>query len=149
MFGKIMAWSDSLIFPGLELCTDLSIDEINKIKKQKNNPRDDKARLAYEIVSVHHSITAAHRAEEEFNKVFKEKKAPTHLKSYKLQAKKLDILDLLIKTKLSSSKSEAKRLIEQGAVKLGDSVIKNWQEKITPKKGMILRVGKKKFIKLI
>jgi len=156
MFGKIMSWSDSLIFSGFELCTDISMDEINKIKRQKNNPRDDKAKLAYKIVSIHHSVQAAQRAEKEFNKVFKEKKAPSYLKSYKLQAETLDVLDLLIRTQLSSSKSEAKRLIEQGAVKLDGKTIKNWQEKIIPKKclsadrqGMILRVGKKKFIKLV
>lgn len=148
MFGKIMAWPDSLIFLGFELCTDLSIDEINKIKKQKNNPRDDKARLAYEIVSIHYSSAVARRAEREFNKVFKEKKAPSGVKSFKVP-NKINILDLLVKTKLAPSKSEAKRLIIQGAVKLDNKIIKDWQLKITPKRGAILKVGKRRFIKLI
>ncbi len=149
MFGQIMAWPDSLIFSGFELCTDLSMDEISKIRAQKNNPRDDKARLAREIVTIYHSKSAAIKAEREFNRIFKEKKTPSKLKSYKLLAKKLSILDLLIKTKLAPSKSEAKRLISQGAVKLDNRVIKDWQKKITPLSGAILQVGKKKFIKLI
>jgi len=149
MFGRIMAWPDSLIIPGFELCTDLSMDEISKIRAQKNNPRDDKARLARQIVSIHHSKSAAIKAEREFNRVFKEKKAPSQLESYKLSARKLSILELLVKTKLALSKSEAKRLISQGAVKLNNKIIKNWKKKITPTKGVILRVGKKKFIKLI
>lgn len=148
MFGKIMAWPDSLIFPGFELCTDLSMDEISKIKKQKNNPRDNKAKLAYEIVFIHHSSAAARRAEREFNRIFKEKKAPSSVKSFKVSGK-TNILDLLVKTKLAPSKSEAKRLVQQKAVKLDNRIIKDWKQKITPKKGAILKVGKRRFIKLI
>jgi tyrosyl-tRNA synthetase len=147
MYGQIMAWSDSLIFPGFELCTDLSLEEIIKIKEQKNNPRDDKARLAREIVSIHHGKAAAINAEKEFNRVFKEKKAPSKITVIKI-AGKTGILNLIIKTKLAPSKSEAKRLIIQGAVKLDNVIIKDWQKKITPKKGVILRVGKRRFIKL-
>jgi tyrosyl-tRNA synthetase len=148
MFGQIMAWPDSLIFPGFELCTDLSLEEINKIKKQKNNPRDDKARLAYEIISIHHGSVAARRAEREFNRVFKEKKTPSAVRTFKFSGK-IGILDLLVKAKLALSKSEAKRLIEQKAIKIDNKIIKDWQQKITSKKGAILRVGKRRFIKLI
>ena len=148
MFGKIMAWLDSLIFPGFELCTDLSIDEINKIKKQKNNPRDDKARLAREIISIHHSKSVAQKAEREFNRVFKEKKTPSAVRTFK-SSDKTGILDLLVKTKLAPSKSEAKRLIQQKAIKIDNKIIKDWKQKITPKKGAILKAGKRKFIKLI
>ncbi len=148
MFGKIMAWPDSLIFPGFELCTDLSMDEINRIKEQKNNPRDDKAKLASEVVSIHCSKTVAQKAEKEFNRIFKEKKVPSTIKGYKV-SRKISILDLLVRTKLAPSKSEAKRLIEQKAIKLDNRIIKNWQQKITPKKGAILKAGKRRFVKLI
>jgi len=149
MFGKIMAWSDSLIFPGFELCTDLSLEQIDKIKKQKNNPRDDKARLAKEIVSIHHSKPAAIKAEREFNRIFKEKKAPSRIKTCKINLKSLNILDLLIKTKLAPSKSEAKRLVEQRAVELDNKVIADWRAKIFIKTGSILQVGRRRFIKLV
>ncbi len=149
MFGQIMAWPDSLIFSGFELCTDFSLDEIDKIKKQKNNPRNDKARLAREIVSIHHSKLAAQKAEKEFNRVFKEKQIPSQVTSYKLQVTRINILDLLVKTKLAPSKSEAKRLVEQGAVKIDKQVIEDWRKEISIKGGSVLQVGKRKFIKLI
>jgi tyrosyl-tRNA synthetase len=149
MFGQIMAWPDSLIFPGFELCTDLSTAKISEIKKQKNNPRDDKVRLAREIVAVHHSKTAAIKAEREFNRVFKEHKVPLGIKSKKLREKSLSILDLLVKTKLAPSKSEAKRLVGQSGVKVDGEVIKDWKKEIIIKKGIIVQAGKRKFIKLI
>jgi len=151
MFGKIMAWPDSLIFLGFELCTDLSLEEIGKIKKQKNNPRDDKARLAREIVGIHHGKTAAQKAEREFDRVFKEKKMPSAIKTYPITKIKgtTDTASVVVDTGLAPSKSEAKRLISQGAVKLNNKVIKDWQKKITPTKEVILQVGKRKFIKII
>ena len=66
-----------------------------------------------------------------------------------MKEKNVDILSLLVKTKLTLSKAEAKRLVEQGAVKIDKQIIKNWQQKITPKKGAILQVGKRRFIKLV
>lgn len=149
MFGRIMAWPDSLIFPGFELCTDLSMTEINQIKKEKNNPRNNKLRLAREIVAIHYRPTDALESEKEFNRIFKEKKTPSQLKSHRLIIKNLNILDLLVKTKLASSKSEAKRLVEQRAIKINGSIINDWRAKIEIKKGAILQVGKRKFIKLV
>ena len=111
MYGKIMSWPDSLIFPGFELCTDLSIEEVNQIKKKKNNPRDDKARLAREIVAIHHNKVVAQKAEKEFNRVFKERGTPSEVKSYKLGVKNLNILDLLFKTGLASFKTQTKKLV--------------------------------------
>lgn len=159
MFGKIMSWPDEVIVSSLEFCTDLSIKEVEEISKQiktkQLNPRDAKARLAREIVSIHHSKTVASDAEKEFNRVFKEKQIPSKLKSYKLpasqqdgQAKKLNILELLAKTKLAPSKAEAKRLVEQRGVKIDGKVVKDWKKEISLKSGMILQVGKRRFIKL-
>ncbi len=142
-YGKIMSIPDDLILHYFELATQVSLE------KTGEKPRDAKARLAREIVTIYHGKAAAQKAEREFNRIFKEKKTPTKLKSYKLQAKKLNILDLLVKTKLAPSKSEAKRLVEQGAVKLDNKIIKDWKQKIAPKKGTILQVGKRKFIKLV
>src|SRR4030043_382699 len=149
MYGKIMSWPDSLIFPGFELCTDLSIEEVNQIKKKKNKPRDDKARLAREIVAIHHNKVVAQKAEKEFNRVFKERGTPSEVKSYKLGVKNLNILDLLFKTGLAFSKSEAQKLGEQGAKKIDKSTVKNWRVKINIKKGIIIQAGKRKFIKLV
>lgn len=151
-YGKTMSIPDNLIIHYFENCTQVPLKEIQEIKKglssKKMNPRDAKARLAREIVTIYHSKSAALKAEREFNRIFKEKKAPSVIKGYKVSGK-ISILDLLVRTKLASSKSEAKRLVEQKAVKLDNRTIKDWKQKITSKKGAILKVGKRRFIKLI
>lgn len=153
MYGKIMSWPDSLIIPGLELCTDIPISEIKNIKNQINNnsinPRDAKAKLAFEIVKIHHRETAAKNSQQEFNRVFKEKENPTEIETYKLKDNKVNILDLLVETKLAPSKSEAKRLIEQRGVRMNDEIVSDWKQEIFIEKESILQVGKRHFIKLI
>lgn len=152
-YGKIMSIPDNLIIHYFENCTQIPLKEIWKIKKglssKKVNPRDAKARLAREIVAMYHGQTAARKAEEEFNRVFKEKQIPTKIPTIRLAIKKLDILDLLVKIKLSSSKSEAKRLIEQGGVKIDGEVVKDWKKEIDIKGEIILQVGRRRFIKLL
>jgi tyrosyl-tRNA synthetase len=152
MYGKIMSWPDSLIFPGFELCTDLSLEEINQIKKQKNNPRDDKARLAREIVAIHHNKAVALKAEHEFNHLFREGKKPTNIPEVKLSDGVNSTSTVLVEAGLAPSRSAADRLIEQGALDIeidGVMINKYRKKEIVPKKGMIIRVGKRKFIKLI
>jgi len=111
MYGKIMSWPDSLITIGFELCTDLPMEEIteisNQIKKRRLNPREAKAKLAREIVTICRNKRAAQKAEEEFNRVFKEEKLPSRIPEIKIREKALNILDLLVKIGLASSKSEA------------------------------------------
>jgi tyrosyl-tRNA synthetase len=128
------------------------MEEINQIeqdiRQNKINPRDAKARLAREIVSIHHSKKAAQQAEKEFNRVFKEKQKPSAMPTCKLAAKEYSILDLLVQTKLAPSKSEAKRLIEQGGVKIGNQTIKDWQKQIPAKDGLVIQVGKRKFVQV-
>ncbi len=153
IYGKVMSVPDALLWKYFKLLTDISLKEIenirDKTRRREVNPRDAKARLAQEIVTIYHGKTAARMAEKEFNRVFREKKVPSKIPTKKLPVRKINILDLLIKTKLAPSKSEAKRLVEQNAVKINGEIIKDWQQKITPKKGAILKVGKRKFIKLI
>ncbi len=148
MYGKIMSWSDNLISTGFELLTKIPMAEISKLMKSNANPKDMKARLAREIVTMYHSKKAAQEAEKEFNKVFKEKGLPTKIPEIKISRKKINILDLLMKTKLVFSKAEARRLIEQKGVKIDNKIQDNWKATIQIKKGMIIQVGKRKFVKL-
>ena len=141
MYGKIMSIPDNLIESYFELLTN--------INKTSNNYRDAKARLAREIVTMYHSKKAALSAEKEFNKVFKEKGLPTKIPGIKVNRKKINILDLLVKTKLVSSKSDAKRLILQKGVKINSKVQKDWKAIIEIKKGLIIQVGKRKFAKIV
>ncbi|MBZ9569564.1 tyrosine--tRNA ligase [Patescibacteria group bacterium] len=153
MYGQIMALPDEVLIDCFKLCTEIPLKEIKEIEKSLNrkkvNPRDLKARLAREIVSIYHGKKEALKAEEEFDRVFKEKKMPSEIPEIKLRAKRLHILDLLTKTKLARSRSAAKRLILQRGVKINNVVEKDWQKVIKIKKEMIVQVGKRKFLRLI
>lgn len=148
MYGKIMSWPDSLIGLGFEICTRVSLDEINKI----TNPRDAKARLAKEIVKMYYGEKAAEMAEEEFDKVFKNKELPTDIPVFETAENNYPILDLLCDTKLALSKNEAKRLIDGNAVEIinGENKIKitGWNTEIKLENETIIKVGSRKFIKI-
>ena len=144
IYGKIMNWPDDLINIGFELCTEVSMDEVKKITDLKTA----KAKLAREIVAMYHSKKEAEKAEKEFDKVFKEHKKPEKIPEIKIQKKELLILDLLVKTKMAQSKAEAKRLIEQGGVKINDKKIENWKEIIKIKSGLVIQVGPRKFVRV-
>lgn len=143
-FGKVMSLKDELIPDYFELCTRVPLNETKKLA-----PRDAKALLGREIVKIYHGEKAAFAAEKEFNKVFKEGGLPSKIPEAALREKSLNILDLLVKAKLAPSKSEAKRLVEQGGINVGGDIKKDWREIIEIKKGQIVRAGKRKFVKII
>ncbi len=148
MYGGIMSWPDTLISLGFELLTRIPMAEIDKLMKSNANPKDIKARLAREVVTMHYSKKAAQEAEKEFKRIFKEKKLPTKIPEIKIKKKKLNILDLLVKTKLASSKAEAKRLILQKGIKINSKAQKDWKAIIEIKKGLIVQKGKRHFAKI-
>lgn len=141
MFGKVMAWPDELIEPGFEILTDLDYP-------QGLNPRDAKAKLAKEIVAACHSLKEAEIAEKEFNEIFKEGKLPSEMPTIQIEESNLGLLDLLVRAGLASSKSSAKRLVEQGGLKINNVVEKDWQKTVEVKKGMIIQAGKRNFVKI-
>lgn len=143
-YGKIMSIPDHLIKDYFELCTRVSLGEMKAF-----SPRGTKAKLAREIVKTYYGQKVALKAEREFNRVFKEKKMPSKIPEFKIREKSLNILDLLTKTKLAPSKSEAKRLVEQGGVKIDNEAQKDWRPEVKIKKGQILQAGKRKFVKIV
>lgn len=147
MYGKIMSWPDTLINLGFELCTSIPMDEVKKI----TNPRDAKASLAREIVKIYHGEKKALEAEKEFNNVFSKGQLPTDIPVTKMKdiPPSRDVSGMVFNLGLTESKSEAQRLIGQGAVEIDNEIIKNWKEKPNIKKGSIIRVGKRKFKKII
>jgi tyrosyl-tRNA synthetase len=153
MYGKIMSMKDELIGDYFELCTKITLKEIEKIKRglktEKLNPRDVKARLAREIVKLYYGERKALETEREFNRIFKEKKLPSKIPVFKTSKKVLSILDLIFEAGLASSKSQAKRLILQKGVKIDGEIKTNWKEKIKVKEGMVVQVGKRKFKKIM
>lgn len=145
IYGKIMSWPDELINTAFEICTSVPMPEIKKI----TNPRNAKAKLAREITSFLYNKKIAEKAEKEFNRVFKEKGLPSEIPQFAIKEKSLPVLELLVKTKLAGSKSEAKRLILQKGVKIDNGVVDDWQKIIKTKKGQVLQVGKRRFAKLV
>jgi tyrosyl-tRNA synthetase len=146
MFGKVMSMKDESIIQYFELATHVSTDEIQKIEKELKagtNPRTIKVRLASEIVTLYHGAKAASTAAEEFDKVFSKKEKPSEIEEKKVKSS--DLVSVLVETKLATSKSEAKRLIEQKGVKVDDEI---GIEETKVSSGSIIQVGKRKFVKI-
>ncbi|MDD5294375.1 MAG: tyrosine--tRNA ligase, partial [Patescibacteria group bacterium] len=146
MYGKIMSWPDGVIIPGFELCTKIPMAEVEKIKRElengKTNPRDFKMKLAYEITKMNWGEKKAEEAQDYFVKTIQKKEAPDEVKSKKLKVKSMNIVDLLVEVELASSKSEARRLIEQGGIKVGEQVISDIGKKIeVTKNGVLIQRG--------
>ena len=149
MYGKVMTLRDELIGDYFELCTDVSLKEVAEIRtKAKKQPREYKARLARIIVELYHGTKKAEQAEKEFNRVFRDKEKPSDIQKVKGIKKELTVGELLVQTGLVSSKSEARRLVEQGGVGIDEMIPKDSQEMIKTEKGMIVRVGKRRFIQI-
>lgn len=150
MFGKVMSWTDGMIIPGFELCTDVSVSEIEKIKKELEagaNPKNIKVRLAKEIVSLYHSKSEAEKAEKNFNEVFRGGAMPEEVEIVEVK-KGESLIDVLISKKIVVSRGEFKRLVDDDAIgEVGGEKIKNYDAKVLS--DMNLKVGKKRFIKII
>lgn len=152
MFGKIMSMKDDYIVDYFETCTRLPLEELLQMKQQiKDNVfdfRGQKARLGEMIVTAYYGADKAKKARESFDKVFKEKQLPDDMPVAKIGSKKISILDLLVETKITNSKQEARRLVEQGGVKVSNRKISDWKEEILTEEGMIVQVGPRKFVKI-
>ena len=151
MFGKIMSWSDGLIVPGLELCTAMPMNEVEavKIKMERGmNPRDAKLILAEEIVATYHSRKAAKTAKKNFLSTFSKKELPTDLVEFKVK-KGSPLADVLVESKLISSKSDFARLVEGGAIREIPSEKKITDNKSVVNESVTLKIGKHRFIKII
>lgn len=151
MYEKAMTIPDELIIKYFELVTDIHPDIVDKIKldleENRVNPRDIKMNLAKEIVKLYHEEEKAIEAENRFKEVFQKGQIPNDIKTVEVLKSDFDLIDELVKNKLVSSKSEVRRLITQGGVKVNNEKlddIKNVKINDT----MIVQVGKKKFIKI-
>ncbi len=147
MYGKVMSIPDTLTIKYTELLTDLTLPEMEALVK--SDPRSAKMKLAREIVMTYHSEKAAHSAEDEFVRVVSNKEMPSEVKSFKLKAKSLPLIDLLLETKMAASKGEARRLIEQGGVKLDNQKHTDPNEILKLEKETLLQVGKRKYLKIL
>jgi len=152
MYAKIMSMPDNLMWKYFELLTDIPIDKIkdwqSQVKENKVNPRDIKAKLAFETTKSLHSQEKAKKAEKEFNKIFRDKGLPSQITEVVIDVNKIKVIDLIIRTKFAPSKSQARRLIVQGGVKINKDVIKDPFREIDIKSGLVLQIGKRKVIRI-
>lgn len=146
MFGKIMSIPDHLMSSWFELLTDLSKDVLVAISFM--HPKEQKERLAWEIVKDLHGKSAANKAKEEFNRVFSKGKLPSDIKTEHLGNGKHSLVNTMIQVGFAPSKTQARKLIEAGAVKLDGIKEQNVNLEIECDKPHILQVGKRQFCKL-
>jgi tyrosyl-tRNA synthetase len=151
MFGKVMSWTDGMMLPAFEISTDVTSEEIEDIKKQLENginPRDIKIRLAKEIVKVYYGEEKANNAEKNFIDTFKKGGLPENLEETKTEIGKF-LSEVLVEAKVVDSKSEFRRLVLENAVSdvVSGEKIKDVNYKI--EKDIVLKVGKKRFIKIL
>ncbi len=145
MYGGIMSQPDENMRQLFVDCTRLGLFEIENILKGEN-PKDSKVRLATEIVSIYHGRDVAEAAKENFKKTFSDRGVPDDLDEV-LVAPGALLRDVLLKFKVVSSNSDFRRLVDEGAVIVNDKKI--YDDKITINDNAIVKVGKKRFIKLI
>lgn len=152
LFGGVMSFPDEVLVLAFELLTTVSVSLIEQhkeaLRKGKINPMDLKKKLALEIVRLNFGRAAAEKAQQEFERVFQKRKMPTKIKKLKIRPGKWSIVDLLMEAKLCQSRSEAKRLIKQGAVRIDESRITNHESRIKIKNAMVIKVGKRRFARL-
>jgi len=156
MFGKMMSIPDELMWSYYELVTDRTPQEIAELKKEvhdgKLHPMDAKMQLAEEVVSGFQGDEAGRKAAKNFQRVFRERRAPEEAPVQKLPvgpAKKLSAL--LVELKLVGSKSEAERLIKQRGVEIDETCVEDVRKEIDLSKPgeFLLRAGKKKFVRVV
>ena len=157
MFGKTMSISDDMMPVFFELCTDVPPAEIETISSDlscdRAHPMEIKKRLAREIVSIYHSAQAAAQAQAEFERVFSQRDVPADMPELNIVSQDLEngsirLVNLLVAAGMTQSNSEARRLVQQGAVTIDGRKITDPVAVVEPLDGQVLRAGRLKFVRL-
>jgi len=157
IYGKTMSVPDELMLKYYELVTDLSNEEVDKLRQGIQDgsvhPRDAKMNLAKSFVRMFHGDQEAEQAEEHFKRVFQQHALPTDIPEVKLSSSMLEnnqmwVVKLLQELALTPSSGEARRMIQQGAVKINEEKVEDVQAQIAVEQGMVVQVGKRKFAKI-
>ncbi len=150
-YGKIMSWTDAMIIPAFEILTTLSADEIQERKAKMEageNPMIFKRELARRVVAWAFGAEAATRADEAFTRVHQEGERPEEMAEVVIEEPELSIVELLVRTGLVPSKGEARRQIEQNAVRIDDALISDVNLIVTLRPGLVVQKGKRHFAKI-
>lgn len=150
MYEKCMKVPDNLIIKYFELATDVDSQELQGIKEllqeETVNPRDIKMRLGREIVKLYHGEEAAEKAEKHFKTVFQNKEVPEDIDEIEACPDE-GIVDIIMKAGLATSRSEARRLIDQGGVKVNGRTLESFKD-VNLSSGDVIKIGKNKFVKI-
>ncbi len=154
-YAKIMSLSDDAIVPCFKLLTDLPMEEIESMKQtieKGANPMDFKKKLAFQLTEYLHTESEAHQAEVNFELIHQRGQSSqlssADIPMLAIKQDTWDRVEFLSQNNLASSKSEAKRLLEQNAVEQNDIVIHASKEKLTIQNGDIIKVGKKRLFRI-
>lgn len=157
IYGKSMSIPDELMLKYYELATDLGTEELaelkNGLEKGTVHPRDAKMALASTFVRMYHGQEAAEAAQQHFITVFQKRALPDDIEEVQVPSSELEngsikLVRLLVALGLQASTSEARRSIQQGAVRINEEKWSDPAADVTPKSGDVLQVGKRKFVKL-
>ena len=152
IYGRTLSIPDSLIGRYFEFATEIPTDKLtaieNDLENGISNPRDLKRELARELVALYHDNDAALTAEKEFDALFIQKDEPDDMPEYKLtESEKL--IGIMVKNGMVASNGEGKRMISQGGVRLDKEKVDDIHSTIEPGKNVVLKVGKRKFLRII
>ncbi len=147
MFGQIMAQPDEMIEILFVNNTFIPLKEIKNILKS-DNPKEAKTQLAYEIVKIYYGEERAKEAESEFDRIFKKREIPERVPEIVLDKSDYNIIDLLAKLNLAPSKSQARRLVIEKAVKIDGRTINDPKADINIISDLVVQVGKRHFKKI-
>lgn len=154
IFGKVMSLKDDLVIQYFTLATNLPSLQIQKIspllssKSPQYNPMSAKKRLAWQITSELHNAKTADLAKSHFQQVVQKHQIPAKIPVIKIPNESCNLVDFLVKYNLSTSKSAARRLINQGGLKINQKTVTDWQSEVSLKSGDVVQVGKRRFIKI-
>ncbi|GGG27061.1 tyrosine--tRNA ligase [Paenibacillus abyssi] len=157
IYGKAMSIPDELMAKYYELATDMSNEELAALKQGLQDgsvhPRDAKMQLARTFVRMYHDEESAQAAQQHFVTVFQQRALPDEieeavLSTAELEEGKIRIVKLLVTLGLQASGSEAKRSVQQGAVRINEDKISDPAAEVEPKDGDVIQVGKRKFVKI-
>jgi tyrosyl-tRNA synthetase len=149
MYGKVMSWTDGMIIPGFELCTDVPDAQIADWRERMadgENPVESKKKLAYEIVATFISPKAADDAAAHFAQVHQRHEVPEEIPEFRIDGS-MTLVGVLVASKLVASKSEARRQVEQGGVKVDGDVVHDGGLTVTA--GSVIQKGKRHFVRLV
>jgi tyrosyl-tRNA synthetase len=153
MFGKVMSIPDELIMEYFVHCTRVPMAEVGTMAEEivtGANPRDAKVRLAKEIVTLYHGSDAAAQAEAYFVETFSKGVVPENVRLSQAALPELTLTEFMVAEGLATSKSDARRKIEQGGVSIDDEKITDANAVIEERfDGKVMKVGKKDFVKII